>query len=541
MGDCGYLAIQRRLPQCATYQSQDGFTAVRGFLYGEKHSPAREIHHAYHSDSHNVLSLPEGQFLAAGYDRRRNRFWAVADTFGCRPMFYFERDGVLCFSDSLTALLARFGDTRPCAQSIHAYFSLLHIPAPWTGFRGIRQLPPNSILLVDNLKPTMRTSIWSPRPAPLTLSQPAAVDFLEAILRDRVSEIASCGCDFALLFSGGVDSTLLGSLLQECCEPGRVVAHSLGGEAREELEKARERAKWLGVPFRSETFPSAAAEPSKVTRRWRAPVFSFPAVYVDWFCERVGSQAPHLVSGSGADGIFLADDVLCRLLCRESGGEHGRGSSRRSTFLATSLFRPVNRFARRFLYTPEFLRCVLPTATESLLVQAGREAGGDPAAALLFQYLLFARPSIMSVYTSAVHGASAVHFPFLSKKLIEFVLALPLSLRLGPRQNGGKPLLKALLLRRAPMFPVDEPKSGFGHSISINEHFSPTVVARRGASVLRSGLCDFGILCPDAVGQVFAACSKIPRDPELLYLAWGIYSLSVWFRQFFGGTRDPLA
>jgi len=295
------------------------------------------------------------------------------------------------------------------------------------------------------------------------------------------------------------------------------------------------------LQFRAWPFPGAqAVNPEVVTRRWKAPVFPFPAFYIDQFISEVAMVSPHLLSGSGADGVFLGDEILSDLLreiescarARETDADFAALAFRQS-LPGARLFRRTKRFARRFLYAPEFNRAIGATAPEATVIRAYLDhSASGCAGGLIFQYLAWAHHSIIAMYAHAAAGRATVHFPFLSKNLIEFALTLPPSLRLG-----GKPLLKKLLLRLAPSFPVEEPKRGFGHSIAIEQWLTPELAAKCRAEVLSRGLCDGDILRADAVQAVFDACASPSRDPALLHLAWGIYSLAVWFRLFINTAR----
>jgi asparagine synthetase B (glutamine-hydrolysing) len=536
------------------FKDRGGFVVARGFVYQESNEEAspsrcREdeiagcIAAAYRRHGRSFTAKIEGQFCAAGYDTAQDVFWIAVDTFGCSRLFYVEQDGCVLFSDEVLTLASRSGfEPRPCERSIHAYFTLFHVPPPYTGFAGIRQLSANSLLAIEGGKLTMQTGVWLPCCAAMRMNEDEAAEALHAILERRIKLILARNSSPALLFSGGVDSSLVGAILAANCAPNETAAHALGERGSDELRIAGERAELLGLGFRAWPWPGQSAlNAETVTRKWQLPVFPFPAVYIDWFASEAAKVSPDLVSGSGADGIFLGDEILLGLLREiDSAGDSKRASSAalRQAARAARLFRRPKHFARRFLYSDDFNRAAAFFAPESIVVRAYLENGESGAACgLIFQYLAFAHHSIVSMYARAVEGVGAVHFPFVCKSVIEFALTLPRRLMIG--DGSGKPLLKRLLQRNAPAFPVSESKRGFGHSISIERWLRPELMREMEREVLSSGLCDSGILRADAVCAIFDACSTMPRDQSLLHLAWGIHSLAVWFRLFITEAKRP--
>lgn len=530
-----------------------GLIVARGLVYpelDEEASPSRLpagetavwIAAAYRLHGRGFAAKLEGQFCAAGYDAAQDAFWIAVDTFGCARLFYAERDGCVFFSDDVLTLASRSGlEMQPCERSIHAYFTLFHVPPPNTGFAGIRQLPANSLLAIEGGKLTLQTGVWSPRVAATRMNEDEAAEALHEILKRRIKLILARNDSPALLFSGGVDSSLLGAILAANCASHEAEAHAIGAPGSDELRIAGERAGLLGLGFCAWPFPGQSALSAEtVARKWQQPVFPFPAVYIDWFASETAKVSPDLVSGSGADGVFLGDEILLGLLREIDSVGDDKGASMallRRALPATRLFRRPKHFARRFLYSDDFNHAAGAHAPESFVVRAYLENGGNGAVGgLMFQYLAFAHHSIVSIYARAVDNGAAVHFPFLCKRVIEFALALPRRSIIG--DGSGKPLLKRLLQRNAPAFPVKERKRGFGHSISIEQWLSPESMREIDRGVLDSGLCDSGIFKADALRAILDA-SSTSRDPSLLHLAWGIHSLAVWFRLFISEAQRP--
>jgi asparagine synthetase B (glutamine-hydrolysing) len=492
------------------FADRHGATAVCGFVYppeahgaraGGSGGAARVLHRSYRTRGLDAPAALEGQFAVAGFDVERQRLWLAVDTFGAAELFHALRGRVLYFCTDLPRLLGWTGiPAVPCPQALHGYLTQLQVPPPLTGFRGVQALVPNSVLWLEEGTLRSREDLWQPAVTRLGTRATDVIDALGVCLRERAAQIARAAGrarPAALLFSGGIDSTLLAAALGAGSCP--VVAHGLGAAGSEELATARRRAAGLGMRFRGWPFrPEELDRPTAIIRKAARPVFAFPAMYVEWFVSRVSRTAEHLVSGSGADALFL------------------RSSGARSD-------RPLDRFLRRFLYTEAFVRALEPIATP-----ARHAAAGGATSASLLRRLSDARSSIVSLHTWAAGGRAAVHFPFLSKTVIDLAAAAPA----GP--NGDKPLLRALLQRSVPHLPVMEPKRGFGHSIRIEEH-GRQVLRRAVEDVRASGLHESGFLRRQPVEDIVAACRESGTAASVLHLAWGLVALAIWFRLFFAG------
>ena len=476
------------------FEDADGVTAAAGWRVG------REIHEAARRAGSEFTAVLDGQFCAARFDNASRSLHLAVDTFGIERLFYCDRNGIVCFSDDVATLWSWFdAGKKPCAESIDAYFTLFQIPAPLSGFANIAQVPPNSVVTVRNGGISVKESVWMPEIASASNKEESLRD-LEWELGAKVADGVGPGASAALLFSGGVDSMLLASVLSR--RGVSLEAHSFGEEGSEELKIAATRAAWLKVPHQRWTMPPRLSL-APATLKWRMPVASIRIPYVDWFCEQVGRQKCLLVSGSGADGVFSGDPIWRRI------AKQGDGP-----LAATRLYRRAKHFARRYLYGSGLRRRLCGRAPEAVLIRAYEQQGP------LFQYLMAAKPSIIDAYARAVGRNSVVFFPFLSRQVIQ------LALRLNDERPKGA--LKTLLARSVPSFPIDEAKRGFGQSVRLEAMFAGYGGASSWASSIAQGpLCAEGFLDAQGVRLLFG---EAVSDSAFQGLAWSVGALDARFR-----------
>jgi asparagine synthase (glutamine-hydrolysing) len=106
---------------------------------------------AYHAWGIRSVRRLKGMFAFALWERDSGKFVLVRDRLGVKPLYYSESRDRLRFASTLPAILAA-GDVDKEIDDIalHQYFSFhAAVPAPRTIIKGVRKLPPATILTVE--------------------------------------------------------------------------------------------------------------------------------------------------------------------------------------------------------------------------------------------------------------------------------------------------------------------------------------------------------------------------------------------------------
>lgn len=106
---------------------------------------------AYHAWGEDFVHRMNGMFAFAIAERESGRVLIGRDRLGIKPLYYAQTPGALRFASTLQALLA-FGDidTALDADALNFYFSFhAVVPAPWTMLRGVRKLPPATLMRLE--------------------------------------------------------------------------------------------------------------------------------------------------------------------------------------------------------------------------------------------------------------------------------------------------------------------------------------------------------------------------------------------------------
>ena len=189
-------------------------------------------------------------------DSEARRFYLGRDPLGVKPVYYAVHDGKLLFASEIKAILEHPGFSAAVEpRALEAYLSLGYVPAPLTLLRGVRKLPPASVLKVEDGEVTIDTHWSVPRAVDRTRSEAewaeVVRDSLEAAVRRQMVSDVPIGA----FLSGGVDSSaVVAFMARHSSEPVRTYSIGFeGGEAEafyNELPYAREVAERFGTRHR---------------------------------------------------------------------------------------------------------------------------------------------------------------------------------------------------------------------------------------------------------------------------------------------------
>jgi asparagine synthase (glutamine-hydrolysing) len=462
-----------------------------------------------------TLSRLNGMFAFALWDRRERILYLGRDRLGEKPLYYGWMGGVFLFGSELKALRAHpsFGaEINRDALALCLRHSC--IPAPHSIYQGVQKLLPGTFLAVTNrtLANPAPVSFWSLRDVvetgiadPFRGSAEEALEQLEILLRDAVRIRMLSDVPLGSFLSGGVDSSLVTSLMQaESVSPIKTFSIGFSEMEYDEAGNAARVAQYLGTEH---------TELRVTPREAMAVIPSLPAIYDEPFAD--SSQIPtfllsrmarrHVTVGLSGDG---GDEVFC-------GYTRHVWSARLWKFIG-AMPKPFRRACAAALLgmSPEgwdslfqFLSPFLPAAMNHRLpgqkvhklaqllalrnpesvYQALVSHWNDPVAVvigaeespigvsssrawanlpqftqqMMFLDTLTCLPDDMltKVDRASMAVGLEARIPLLDHRVVEFAWRLPMSMKL--RGHQGKWILRELLARRVPRHLVERPKSGF--------------------------------------------------------------------------------
>ena len=478
-----------------------------------------------HSDTETLLACIEawgvertlkasvGMFAIALWDRAERALYLARDRIGEKPLYYGWQGETFLFGSELKALRAHSAFNASVDRGALALL-LRHnyVPAPYSIYQGIHKLPPGTWLRIGaGQREVAPVAYWSLAEVaergtahPFEGSKAEALDELERHLGNAVRGQMVADVPLGALLSGGIDSTVITSLMQvNSSRPVRTFTIGFDEQQYDEANHARAVADHLGTDHTELRLGSSDA---------LTLVPQLPSMYDEPFAD--ASQLPtHLVMKMAREHVTVA-------LSGDAGDELFGGYNRyllapkvwrRTAWIPSSMRSSGARAAARF---PSHLVDRLPAALSrhmgvarvgEKLQKLARVLGGtdvhniddlyvsltsewrhadsmvkdghmpanlldtrsrwprlaDPVARMMALDGLTYLPDdiLVKVDRAAMAASLETRAPFLDRDVIEFAWSLPMHMKMFEGQ--GKWLLRRLVDRHVPRALLERPKMGF--------------------------------------------------------------------------------
>jgi asparagine synthase (glutamine-hydrolysing) len=400
-----------------------------------------------------------GMFAFGIWERDSGRLTLARDRLGIKPLYLAEKDGKLRFASTLPALLAGGGiDTAIDPEALHYYMSLhALVPAPLTILKGVRKLPPATVMTVEPDGTRKEEVYWTVEVGELAEDhsireeewREAVLDSLRvAVKRRLVSDVPT-----GVLLSGGLDSSLIVALLADVA-PNMPETFSIGFDTVGDVEGNEFKysdliASHFGTGHHRirisasrtlEALPQAIAAMSE-------PMMSHDAVGFYLLSREVSKYVKVVQSGQGADEVF--------------GGYHWypklAGSSDATADYARVYFDRDHEEMREVL-APDFLNGDYSREfVERYFAGVSSHSAVDKALQL-DQLIMLVDDPVKRVDNMTMAWGLEARVPFLDHEVVELAARIPASLKI---KDGGKYILKEAARKVVPSEVIDRPKGYF--------------------------------------------------------------------------------
>jgi asparagine synthase (glutamine-hydrolysing) len=415
---------------------------------------------AYHAWGPRCVERFFGMFAFAIWERDSGRVVLARDRLGIKPLYLAETTGGLRFASTLPALLAAGGvDTAIDPQALHHYMSFhAVVPAPLTILKGVRKLPPASILTIEPDGRRRENTYWTltvgarreDRAMTIEEWREAVLDSLKtAVDRRRIADVP-----VGVLLSGGLDSSLVVALLAEGNHAAGLKTFSIGFDsvgdvAGDEFRYSDLIARRFATDhhrIRIDPARALSALPGAIAAM-SEPMVSHDAIGFYLLSAEVARHVKVVQSGQGADEIF--------------GGYHWYPPLMRTNDAVDEYARVY--FDRDHSEMGEALEPRLMNGdysrgfVEDFFARAGGARPIDDALALDTQIMLVDDP-VKRVDNMTMAWGLEARVPFLDHELVELAARIPADLKV---RDGGKWILKEASRAVVPAEVIDRPKGYF--------------------------------------------------------------------------------
>ena len=158
-------------------------------------------------------------FAIAIWDKKRKKLTLIRDRVGVKPLYYYFDGNVFIFASEIKALLKHPKFKKEIdKKSAILFFELGFIPTPYSIFKNCKKLDNASILEFDG-KEIKIFKYWDfleyanlPK---IEKKEDEILEELEAILKESFKLRMIADVEVGLFLSGGIDSSLLASILSK--------------------------------------------------------------------------------------------------------------------------------------------------------------------------------------------------------------------------------------------------------------------------------------------------------------------------------------
>lgn len=438
------------------------------------------------------LSNLRGMFALAFWDKEKSRLLLARDPFGKKPLYYSVKDNVFLFASEVKALLKTpLFNSEVDKEKAVKYFSYEYVPAPATGFKGIKQVPMGHYLVVTKDSLDVK-EWWAPSFMPKhgAVSEKEVMNEFDERMKVAVERRMIADVPVGLLLSGGLDSTTIGWYMKQTTA---ATVHSFSVSFEEESFNeggfAEQAAEALGlkhhdIQFGLSEFHQALEE---VVEKMDIP-FGDASLLPTYMVSKLARE--HItvaLDGDGSDellggyGTFAAAELSERLPRLSAGAwrwlagvaeklptDYGYFSFdfKLKSFLRGMAYRlPLRNqiwlgsFSEREL--KELLMPAWQDGVEGVfddIEKIGKEAlrlDTSDAVSLLTIHHYLNNDILVKLDRASMLVSLEARTPFLDVDLAEYVMKLPV------KYKKGKYLLKKVMRGRIPDEIIDRKKQGF--------------------------------------------------------------------------------
>ncbi len=264
-------------------------------------------------DGESALSRFNGMWAFSLFDSHKNSLMLSRDRYGKKPLFYYHDDNVFCASSSIRAIKEYLGiklDFRRDNLLDYMLFGNMYpSPSSQTHFHKISQILPGHIGNFDCSNWSLDQIPYFDWGSPMQKDGPLESLNLEDSLRESVADRLVSDRPIGLLLSGGIDSSLLLSIMVSMGLQDQVKIFMGDTGRSDDYEYARRSVEQLGLAAETVVLDYNDNTFERFLRICWHHEKPFPlngnAMAMPQMYEEIESQGiPVVLDGSGGDEIF---------------------------------------------------------------------------------------------------------------------------------------------------------------------------------------------------------------------------------------------
>lgn len=511
------------------------------------HSDSETIIHSYEEWGLECVNHLQGIFAFGIYDCRDNSLFVARDHFGVKPLYYYANSYRFIFASQPRAIVAA-DDFR--VELDHTAFSLYlgygNVPAENCIYKGINKLLPGHFLLLKEKKISIK-KYCKIEYNPVIKNIFEAVESVRTTISNSVYAQAISDVPIGTLLSGGVDSTIVTSLL--ATSNNQQISSFTIGFLEEESDE-REYAKLVAEAFQTNhhesllTYNDACSLLPNIVEAYDEP-FHFNGLFPFYALSQLvkSHNIKVVLGGDGADEIFAGYLWYERFI---QDYKHNKPNTISSLFYSliqkfkqnqalenfdpAKIFFAYNGFLRpsdqKNLLGYE-MKCLDDrTFYEPLNKHWNSELPSILGAQVLDMNCFLVDHCLTKVDRASMACGVEARVPFLDIELVKLLFSIDHNIIFS--NNERKALLKKAMHKTLPPHMDTYRKKGFSSPLG---KWLEQGLAKVGYSVLLNGsLCKNGLLNPASVKELFPSLGS---GNQLLLIA-----AELWFERWINNNLN---
>jgi len=525
----------------------------------------------------STLSRCVGMFAFGLWDKKLRTLTLARDRLGEKPLYYGWQNGIFLFGSELVALRAHPAFQREIDRdSLTLLLRYSTISSSYSIYKGISKLTPGSILVLEegSIQQTI-SKYWSLRDVaeygennPYIGNDDEAIDKLDGILKQAVSNQMLSDVPLGAFLSGGTDSSTVVALMQsQSSVPIKTFSIGFHEKGYNEAEHAKKVANHLGTDH-TELYVTSDQAMNVVSKL--PQIFSEPFADVSqiptYLVSQLAKQSVTVsLSGDGGDELFGGYNRHTWVGLIWGKIKFIPVPIRKLVVKAMLAISPANWdqiFHKLSVILPNSYHASLPG--DKIHKLAGILASKSPTEIYKGLVSHWSNPSdivlgsvepitvinnesewadlknfenqqmyldsvsyltddiLAKVDRAAMSMSLETRIPMLDHRVVEFAWSLPTQMKI--REGNGKWILKQLLYKYVPQQMMERPKMGFAVPIDswlrgpLNEWAEELLTTNR--------LKQEGYFNPDAVRSMWLEHQSGRRNWQ--YCLWNILMFQAW-------------
>ena len=460
-----------------------------------------------------------GMFAFAVYDKGKNVILLGRDRFGEKPLYYGLQGNYFYFASELKSIRANpYFVAEIDTYALKEFVKRSYVPSPYSIYKGINKLKPGyllSISLKDVNYTLAEIQYWNLFEVaknglnkPFQGSESEAIINLDSKISDAVSSQQLSDVPIGAFLSGGIDSSLIASVMQsQFSTPINTFTIGFNENSFNEAIYAKEVAKYLGTNH-NELYvsPKDAMNVIPDLATMYDEPFADSSQLPTYLLSRMAKQHVTVcLSGDGGDELFggynryiqgvrfkkypqSLKKVIYGILSQLTPAQFNLVYDKLTPLLPSSYrsSNPANHIQKiisilnlendweiyerltTFSFSDNIIikgESQLNNTISNLFDVKLRDIGFENKMMIADSLTYLTDDILCKVDRAAMSVSLETRVPFLDHRLVEFAWELPLHMKI--RNGKGKWILRELLNKYIPPSLIDRPKMGFAMPIDI--------------------------------------------------------------------------